>query len=60
MYAYFPRFLPSDLHGGTQHQSFEGMRLSTMKDVLFTILRQTLLTKPEVVLPAVYVNPRDQ
>jgi hypothetical protein len=26
--AYFPRFLPSDLHGGTQHHSFEGLRLS--------------------------------
>ena len=39
MYAYFPRFLPSDLHWGTQHQSLESLGLSifTVNDV-FTFM----------------------
>ena len=62
MYSYFPRFLPSDLHGGTHHQSFEGLGLSILlwKTFFYLQLRQVLLTKLEIVVPAVYVNPRHQ
>ena len=38
-FIYFPRFLPSDLHWGTQHQSLEslmGLSIFTMNDVVFT------------------------
>ena len=61
MYAYFPCFLPSDLHCGTQHQSFEGLGQSILLWKTFYLqLRQALPTKLEVVVPAVYVNPSDQ
>jgi hypothetical protein len=38
-FIYFPRFLPSDLHWGTQHQSLEslmGLSIFTVNDVVFT------------------------
>jgi len=61
IYAYLSRFLPSYLHCGTQHLSFEGLCLSMLLWKIFYLqLRQALLTKPEVVVPAVYVYPRDQ
>jgi hypothetical protein len=37
-FIYFPRFLPSDLHWGTQHQSLEslmGLSIFTVNDVVF-------------------------
>ena len=61
MYAYFLRFHPSDLHCGTQHQSFEDFGPSIILWKTFYLqLRQALLTKPEAVESAVYVNTRDQ
>ena len=52
MYAYSLRFHPSDLHCacGTQHQSYYIILWKTF----YLQLRQALLTKPEVVVPAVY------
>jgi hypothetical protein len=38
-FIYFPRFPPSDLHWGTQHQSLEslmGLSIFTVNDVVFT------------------------
>ena len=60
MYTYFTRFLPSNLHCGTQHQSFECLGLSILLWKTYLQLRQALLTKQEVVVPAVYDNPCDQ